>query len=232
MDPALQNGSRVGNIPAADLPRSAGPQVIRQETPGIAVMFTLLALDVAGQVLLSERTWHTWDRLRASQVGPMALLSGKALPLIVFFLIQQALLFAFAAVTFGFDLAVGSWRLLVMGVCWAFCVTACGLALGVWVRTQGQLAALADIVALTVSCLSGCLVPLSILPHWVKSVARFSPGYWAQQGFQAAVSGDISTYGRSIAVVIGVSAAALALAGVRAPRDQRAARLPLLRRTC
>jgi len=200
-----------------------GTPSILQETPGMAVLFTLLALDMAGQVMLSERTWHTWDRLRASQAGPLAILTGKALPLAGVFLIQQAVLFAFSAAVFGLDLAGGSWRLPVMGLCWAACVTTCGLALGVWVRTQGQLAAIADIVALVIACLSGCLVPLSILPHWVNTIAPYSPGYWASRGFQASVTGDLRVYGQAIAVVLGVAVAGLAIAAIRAPRGRRPA---------
>jgi len=194
-----------------------GTPAILQETPGMAVMFTLLALDMAGQVMLSERTWHTWDRLRASRAGALAVLTGKALPLVGVFFIQLVVLFAFAAATFGLNLAGGSWRLPVMGLCWAACVTACGLALGVWVGTQGQLAAIADIVAMVITCLSGCLVPLSILPRWVKTIAPYSPGYWASHGFQASVTGDMEVYGKAIAVVLGVTVVGLAIAAVRAP---------------
>ena len=178
--------------------------VVIQETSGIAVMFTLLALDLAGQTLLSERTWSTWDRLRASPVGPLAIMVGKALPLIVVFFIQQAVLFGFAAGVFGFDLGRGGWELPVMALAWALCVTACGLALGVWVGTQGQLAATADIVAVLVTCLSGCLVPLAILPGWVRSVAPFTPGYWAQRGYMAAASGDTGTYLKAVGALCGV----------------------------
>jgi ABC-2 type transport system permease protein len=170
--------------------------------------------------MLSERTWNTWDRLRASQAGALAVLTGKALPLTAVFFVQQAVLFAFAAAAFGLDLPAGGWRLPVMGLCWALCVTTCGLALGVWVRTQGQLAAIADIVALLITCLSGCLVPLSILPRWVKAIAPYSPGYWASRGFQASVTGDLRVYGEAIGIVLGVAVAGLAIAAIRAPRGR------------
>ncbi|MFF4031260.1 ABC transporter permease [Streptomyces sviceus] len=197
-----------------------GP-AINQQAAGLAVMFTLLALDMAGQTLLSERTWRTWDRLRTSPAGPAAVLLGKALPLTVVFALQQAVTFGFAAAAFGFDVAAGSWRLAVMVLAWALCVSCCGLALGAWVRTQGQLAAVSDIGALTVTCLSGCLVPLFVLPHWVSDVAKFSPGYWASRGFQAAVTGDHAVYDKALTITLTVSLLVLALAAIRAPRAVR-----------
>ncbi|MER6212415.1 ABC transporter permease [Streptomyces sp. NPDC001642] len=195
--------------PVYDRLATPGTSGIVQAAPGIAVMFTLLALDVAGQLLLSERTWHTWDRLRSGPASPSSILAGKALPLIALFLTQQAVLFLFATALLGFPLTAGTWRLPLMALLWATCVTACGLALGVHARSQGQLAAASDIGALTITCLSGCLVPLSVLPHWVSTVALATPGYWALHGFQAAVTGNTAAYTHATAVITAITATAL-----------------------
>ncbi|MFJ4631778.1 ABC transporter permease [Streptomyces sp. NPDC088847] len=195
--------------PVYDRLATPGTSGIVQAAPGIAVMFTLLALDVAGQLLLSERTWRTWDRLRSGPASPSTILAGKALPLIALFLTQQAVLFLFATALLGFPLGAGTWRLPVMALLWATCVTACGLALGVHARSQGQLAAASDIGALTITCLSGCLVPLTVLPHWVSTVAPATPGYWALHGFQAAVTGNTAAYTHATAVITAITATAL-----------------------
>jgi ABC-2 type transport system permease protein len=189
----------------------AGPAIDRQ-APGTAVMFTLLALDVAGQSLLSERTWRTWDRLRAGSAGPLNVLIGKAIPLTALFTVQQAALFVFANALYGFDIAAGSWRLPALVSLWSLCVTGIGLAVGAWVRTPGQLSATADVGALAVTCLSGSLVPLAILPHWVADVAPWTPGYWALRGFQCAVEGDQAAFARALGMVCGISVLAFAIA--------------------
>ncbi|MEV5532547.1 ABC transporter permease [Streptomyces prunicolor] len=203
--------------PVYDRLATPGTPGIVQAAPGIAVMFTLLALDVAGQLLLSERTWHTWDRLRSGPASPSTILAGKALPLVTLFLAQQTVLFLFAATAFGFPLTAGTWRVPLLTLLWAACVTSCGLALGVHARTQGQLAATSDIGALTITCLSGCLVPLTVLPHWVSTVAPATPGYWALHGFQAAVTGDTRAYAHSAAVITAITATALVVSarGIR-----------------
>ncbi|MFJ9249440.1 ABC transporter permease [Streptomyces sp. NPDC101776] len=203
--------------PVYDRLATPGTPGIVQAAPGIAVMFTLLALDVAGQLLLSERAWHTWDRLRSGPATPAAILAGKSLPLVALFLVQQTVLFLFATAALGFPLTAGTWRLPLLALLWALCVTSCGLALGVHARNQGQLAAASDIGALTISCLSGCLVPLTVLPHWVSTVAPATPGYWALHGFQAAVTGDTLAYTHATAVITAVTATALVVAahGIR-----------------
>ncbi|MFJ5309129.1 ABC transporter permease [Streptomyces sp. NPDC088350] len=91
---------------------------------------------------------------------------------------------------------------------WAACLTSCGLALGVHARSQGQLAAASDIGALTITCLSGFLVPLAVLPHWLSAVAPATPGHWALHGFQATVTSDTRAYAHSTAVIAAITAAA------------------------
>ena len=204
LDPAGAGGGAGGGVP------------IDQQAPGMAVMFTLLALDVAGQSLLSERTWHTWDRLRAGSVGGLTVLVGKAAPLAVVFAVQQLVLFAFADAAFGFGIAAGSWRLPLMVVLWGLCVSGIGLAVGAWTRTPGQLAAASDVGALAVTCLSGSLVPLAILPGWVGAVAPWTPGYWALRGFQGAVEfGGHGAFPESVGVLGGITVLGFAAAWAR-----------------
>src|SRR5262249_410178 len=62
----------------------------RQAAAGMAVMFSLFAINVVGAKVLAERGWHTWDRLRATPASPAELLAGKALPMLAVLLFQQA----------------------------------------------------------------------------------------------------------------------------------------------
>jgi len=78
----------------------------------MAVMFSLFALKIGAAHLLNERTWHTWDRLRASPAGFGEILAGKALPIFVAVLAQQAVLFGVSAAAFGLHPTAGwpPWR--------------------------------------------------------------------------------------------------------------------------
>jgi ABC-2 type transport system permease protein len=194
--------------------RLAPPGVpgILDAAAGTAVMFTLLAIDVAGEQLLAERDWRTWSRLRATPAHPAALLVGKAIPLIGVFVVLQGLLFAEAWLFFGLDLASGTWRLPLLWLTWSCCVTAIGLALGAWLRTRGQLGAVADIGAMVMTGLSGALVPISALPCWFRRVAPATPAYWAVHGFHAALdSQGGASYQAALTIL---SAAALAAGAV------------------
>ncbi|GAB3974130.1 hypothetical protein GCM10029978_054980 [Actinoallomurus acanthiterrae] len=201
--------------------RMAGPGVsgATSAAAGTAVMFTLLSLDVAGEQILAERDWHTWDRLRATPVRAVSVLTGKALPLVTVFLALQALLFAEADWWYGLDLTAGTWRLPLLWLAWASCATALGLALGSWLNRRGRLGAIADITAMITTGLSGALVPLTGMPRWIGDLAPALPAYWAVRGFQAALGGrPAGVYTRAVLAITAITVLAGGLAALGALR--------------
>ena len=101
-----------------------------QVVTGMLVMFSLLALSVVGTALLTERTWGTWDRLRATPARSGELLAAKALPGFGMLAVQQAEVLLFGVLAFG--LRVGDPLLLAAAVLsWALALLASARR---WVR--------------------------------------------------------------------------------------------------
>src|SRR6266508_576911 len=192
-----------------------------QDAAGMVVMFSLFALNVIGHSILSERTWRTWDRLRATPTSALELLAGKAVPLLTVLGAQQALLLGIATVAIGLRPAGPAWAFIPVGLAWSLCVLACGAALASSARSHGQLGTSVDIGALVATCLGGALIPLSALPAWLRSVAWVSPGYWAMAGYNAALTGQSAT--RLLppcGVLLAIAVAAAALAATRTSHAQ------------
>ncbi|MCY9783549.1 ABC transporter permease [Nocardiopsis sp. EMB25] len=187
-----------------------------QAVIGMLVMFSVLSLSVVGTALLTERTWRTWNRLRATPVSIVEMLVGKALPVFVLLVVQQALLLLFGSRVVGMPVT-GPLPLILFAVCvWSFVLLAIGVALAGVVRGHGELAAICDVGALVVSALGGALVPISMMPAWAQATAPLSPGYWALAMLRAAVAGDTGTalQASSVLVAVGVVAGALACARI------------------
>jgi ABC-2 type transport system permease protein len=163
--------------------------------------------------LLSERTWHTWDRLRASPARFGEILAGKALPIFVAVLTQQAVLFGVTAAVFGLHPTAGWPALAACAAAWSACVLLLGTGASTLARTPAQLSAAGDIFALLTAVLGGAIVPVDLLPGWLRHVAPASPGYWALDAYRCALAGTPSQLGRPLAV-LGVFA--LAGAGIAA----------------
>jgi ABC-2 type transport system permease protein len=182
----------------------------RPAAPGMVVMFALFMTGVIGDSLLLERSWLTWDRLRTTPARPVELVAGKVLPLLGTLLVQQAVVFGFAALAYGSGL---DWRVAVIGLAWAVCVCGCGTALATVVRNHGQLSTVKDIGTLTLAGLGGALIPPAMLPSWAVAVAPLSPGYWAMRGYGTALAGRVPLL--PTALLLGIGAAGMALATAR-----------------
>jgi ABC-2 type transport system permease protein len=188
-----------------------------QAVVGMLVMFSLLGMSVVGNAVLSERTWHTLDRLRATPAGPVELLAGKAVPVLLLVIVQQAVVLSLGV--FALDLRVASYGLLALAVgAWAVTLLCTGAAIAMLVRSHAELSAVTDIGSMVFTCLGGALVPLAAMPGWARAVAPASPGYWAMRDLRAALAGDAHTTFTSTGVLVAVAAVAAAVAGLRLVR--------------
>ena len=103
--------------------------------------------------------------------------------------LQQALLFGFAAAAFGLHPRAGWWALAACGLAWSGCVLFLGVGASTLARSPAQLSAAGDVFALLTTVLGGALVPVALLPGWMRSVAPASPGYWALDAYRSALAG-------------------------------------------
>ena len=198
---------------------------ITQAVVATIVTFSMLAMSIAGSSILTERIWHTWERLRATAAHPVELLVGKAVPVLAALLLQQATVIVFAACALGLSVA-GLPLLAVVMLAWAITLTSMGAALGLLVRSLSSLSACYDIGGMVLSSLGGALVPLTAMPGWIRHIAPASPGYWAVSGLEAALRDQAGRTLTASAVLLAFAAGACVLAAVRAGRGWgRSARL-------
>jgi ABC-2 type transport system permease protein len=195
-----------------------------QVVTGMLVMFSLLALSIVGTTILSERSWHTWDRLRATSATAPELFAGKVIPAFGVLLAQQAVVLTFGALAFGLTIAspgllavaVASWGLAILGI---------GALLGASVRSQSELAVCYDIGGVALTALAGGLVPLTALPGWARAAAPASPGYWALSALRAAIDGHPAATLRACGVLLAIATGTGALACWRISRGWARSRL-------
>ncbi|MFD3683625.1 ABC transporter permease [Nocardiopsis sp. NPDC058631] len=132
--------------------------------------------------------------------------------------VQQMILIVFGAQVVDMPVT-GSPALILFAVCvWSAALLAIGVALAGVVRSHGELAAVCDIGALTVSALGGALAPIAMMPAWAQTIAPISPGYWAVAMLKAAVAGESGTVVQAALVLMAVAVVAGALACLRISR--------------
>lgn len=201
-----------------------GSDGVTQAAAGLLVLFSLLGLSIVSGGIVTERGWHTLDRLRTTPARPVEILVGKAVPFGTVLVAQQAAIVGYAVVVFG--LPVRRWDLLTLaGVVWVVTLLCAGTAVATLVRSQAELSAVTDIGGLFLTVLGGAMVPLALLPGWLRAIAPASPGYWALASLRAAVTGDPAGTLRGVAVLLLVAVALGALAAWRMSRGWARSRL-------
>lgn len=162
-----------------------------QAVTGPLVMFSVFALAIAGNSILLEREWRTWDRLRASHATQAELLIGKTVPIFAVLVFQQLLLLFYGCLVVGLPVPHSLGLVTLAVSVWGFALLGIGSTVATIVRSRGDMHLTTDLSAVVISSLGGAVVPISLMPHWAAAVARISPGYWGLAMIQAAVHGDM-----------------------------------------
>jgi ABC-2 type transport system permease protein len=195
-----------------------------QVVTGMLVMFSLLALSVVGGSILSERTWRTWDRLRATPARAAELLAGKAVPAFVLLALQQTVIMCFGVAVF--HLRIPNPGLIAIAIaCWALALLGIGTAFGGIMRSNSELNMAYDIGGVLLSALGGSTIPLTELPGWARAIAPASPGYWSMSALHAALNGQTAGTLRAACVLVVIAIVAGAIATWRINRGWPRSRL-------
>jgi ABC-2 type transport system permease protein len=140
----------------------------------------LLGISLA---LLDERDWGTFARLRATPTSLSAVLGAKLTARFLVGIVQMALLFAVGRLFFGVSLGPEPWALALPTVGIVASGAAFGLVVAGLAQSREAVLPLGSIAILTMAAAGGCWWPIDLEPHWMQSVARAFPTFWAMDAF-------------------------------------------------
>lgn len=143
--------------------------------PGLLVMTALVGSTFVGFGFISEMRAGVVERMRVTPMSRLAMLLGRTLRDMVIFLLQSLLLVTLA-VPFGLTINVPGF-LVAFGL-----LALMGLVLGpisyviaYIVRSEDALAPLVNAIALPLLLLSGVMLPMSLAPGWLQTLASLNP---------------------------------------------------------
>lgn len=151
---------------------------------GVAVLFLLFACTGHAGTMLEEAESGTLDRILASHAGILQILGGKWLGIFFMGCLQLTVMFVFADIVFGIELAEHWLGFAVMAVCTSAATSAFALFLATMCRSRTQLNALATVIILSMSAIGGSMIPRFVMSERMKELGRFSFNAWALDGFQ------------------------------------------------
>lgn len=158
-----------------------------QAVPGMAAMFAAFSASFAGFTFFREHGWATWDRLRASSATTLDIMVGKLAPPLVITTIQIFTLFGVGVLLLDLNISGSVLALAFVIVAFSMSMLAFGMVITSLSRTSLQLNTYANLGAIVFAMIGGAMVPTAVLPDWVQTIGRFTPTFWAMDGFLGVV---------------------------------------------
>ena len=157
-------------------------------SPGFAAMFVMMGVFFAGAAMVAERHQGTLARLLTTPSSKFSIISGEMLGFFILGLVQFAILILFGQYVLGVNWGSSPFGVALLTVSYVFAVTGLGTLLSVFVRTSAQAGAFAVLVSMVTSMIGGSWWPIEIAPKFMQSIARFTPQYWAVNGFNKIIT--------------------------------------------
>jgi len=170
------------------IPGFHGGSYINFLTPGIVVMLAISSAGWTGMGFIEDINGGVMDRLIVSPVWRGALNAGSVLYAVITIVIQTTVI-VLLALALGANYAGGVGGVLILGLLAgllgaAFASLSNGLA--VLTRQRETLIGAVSAVILPLTFLSSALMQPSLVPAWIRTVAKFNPVNWAVQAGRSA----------------------------------------------
>ncbi|MBK9714519.1 MAG: ABC transporter permease [Kouleothrix sp.] len=166
-----------GTITAQD--QAGGVAAISWLATGV-VALTIMASGLVGEAghFTEMRERGTLQRVQATPLPPLQLVSAAMLVRLLVTLLQVVLVMAVAVVGFGAQTSAGGFAAgCVLALLGAAVFFAIGQAIGSVASTPRAAAAIGQALYFPLMFISNLFVPATQLPAWVAQVARFTPAY-------------------------------------------------------
>jgi ABC-2 type transport system permease protein len=171
-----------------EIPGFHGGSYIDFLTPGIVVMLAITSAGWTGMGFIEDINGGVMDRMLVSPVWRGALNAGSVIYAVTTIVIQSTLI-VLLALALGANYKGGVGGVLILMVLAgllgaAFASLSNGLA--VLTRQRETLIGAVSAVVLPLTFLSSALMQQSLVPAWIRTVAKFNPVNWAAQAGRSA----------------------------------------------
>jgi ABC-2 type transport system permease protein len=162
-------------------------------TPGVVVMLAVSSAGWTGMGFIEDINGGVMDRVLATPVWRGALNAGSVIYSVTTIVIQT-LVIVLLALALGAHFANGvGGVLLLLAVAALLGATFASLSngIGVLARQRETLIGAVSMVLLPLTFLSSALMQQSLVPGWIRTVAKFNPVNWAAEASRSAAVGKL-----------------------------------------
>jgi len=171
---------------------SLHPTAVQQNVPAWLIFGMFFIVNAIANLLVQENDNGTLARLLTLGVSPGIQLLSKGLPYFFVNCLQAATMLAVGVWLMpllggdGLSLAHVHWgSLLLLLAALSMAAVGMALALASLIRTHAQASTLGPIINVLMAALGGVMVPRSIMPQAMQTLAGYSPMNWGLEGLMA-----------------------------------------------
>ncbi|MEA3313213.1 MAG: ABC transporter permease [Caldisericota bacterium] len=164
------------------------PNGMNASSPGFAVMFVMMGVLFAAVAMVGERHNKTLASLLTTPTRKFSIISGKMFSFFLVGFIQFMILIIFGQFILKVNWGNSLIGVLLLTISYVLSVTGIGMLLSVFIRTSAQAGAFAVLISIVTSMFGGAWWPIEIVPKFMQNVARFTPQYWAINGFNKIIT--------------------------------------------
>jgi ABC-2 type transport system permease protein len=157
-------------------------------SPGMMLQFAIAGLITAATVIVSERKSRSLQRLLTTATSRVHILIGHYLAIFTMIFGQFILLMTFGQLIMHVDYLRIPLATLLVAITAAACISAMGLLIGVFAKSEEQTVIYVMIPMFVLSGLGGAWMPLEYTGKTFQSIGHVSPIAWAMDGFKNIVA--------------------------------------------
>ncbi|GII52174.1 transport permease protein [Planotetraspora thailandica] len=180
-------------------------------TPGVMIMIALFGSLFVGFGMINEIRNGYLERLAVSPAWRPAIVLGRTMRDMIVLVVQAVLIVGLAALM-GMRASVGGVALMLVLMA-ATGLLASGLSYGLALalRDENGMSQIMQFFALPLILLTGIMLPMSLAPQWMQTVAHFNPLYHAVEAGRSLFNGDFSNISIPLAFGLTLALGALTL---------------------
>jgi len=160
-----------------DLPGFEAANYVSYVTPGVVIMMALFGGGWNGMGIIFEMDNGVMDRFLVSPVSRVAIVAGRLIQMSILVVLQASLL-----------LGLGLLVLLVSAVLVAVPFGALSNAMALVIRRTESVIGASNFILLPMTFLSPVFMATSLMPPWIRAVARYNPVAWSVEAARSAMS--------------------------------------------
>jgi ABC-2 type transport system permease protein len=186
-------------------------------SPGIlATMILFFGFLITGISFLRERTLGTLERLLASPVSNMDIVTGYLLGLLLFALMQTLIMFFYMVYVLDISYQGHLWQILVFQVLIGINAVCLGTFFSAFARNEFQMVQFIPLIIVPQIFVSGLFIPTNQLPVVLEWISKFLPLTYGVEGIKALMlqGQGLLDIGKDIGILAAYAVVLLILAGL------------------